>query len=206
MGDGCPGYADVAGIGQCKLSGAEVGEQEAQRVGQVRRGRAGADRQGGEWIRVRHSVMAARLTAIALACVVFGGCSSRPDAPSPGSATPTPQTADSLIRQRLEAAQLAVNSDPINFGGAYFDEAAVENIQVLVPAGAPVVWRQVRYSANELARIHDEIVESWRQIGVEQISYVAIDTPNNLSSWLRQSTILSWQGNYVRGTATQSAS
>lgn len=127
----------------------------------------------------------------ALAAILVAGCVGVWPTIFGGAATPTPDLMPEEHRQALEDARLAVNSDPVHFGGAYFgepgstlyihfvgdDAASRARIAAMLPTGAQVVWRQVMRSAAELSRIHDEIVGM--PSSLDLFSWISVDTPHN---------------------------
>ena len=105
-----------------------------------------------------------------VACAAPGFGSSR------APATPTPETpAGALTHEDMQLAINAVQGDPQNFGGLWWDAsgwplhiaivssdpAMRAKVDQWIPAGAPVAWHEVKYSYASLNAIQDEFVSWW---------------------------------------------
>lgn len=141
--------------------------------------------------------MLVMLLASAAVVHVAAGCAVHTPVPVESSA-PQPTSANhasELVRQELAPALAAVEAEPAHFGGAYFDDSggwlrlrilvvgddaeSRARVAALLPLGAPVQWEQAAYSVEQLERIHAEIVDRWREVGIERINFVAVNTPSN---------------------------
>jgi hypothetical protein len=112
----------------------------------------------------------ARLGGLALSLVLAAACAA-PPGPAPATPTPVP-VPGALTHDDMQYAINAVQGDPQNFGGLWWDStgwplhiavvstdpAIRAKVEQWVPPGASVAWHQVKHSYSELDAIQNTIV------------------------------------------------
>jgi hypothetical protein len=113
---------------------------------------------------------------VCLAFVAVAACSAPGAGLSPPPATPTPVPPPGVFtHDDMQLAVNAVQGDPQNFGGLWWDvsgwplhiavvstdPAIRAKVEQWIPAGAPVAWHQVKHSYAALSAIQNEFVSWW---------------------------------------------
>jgi hypothetical protein len=112
-----------------------------------------------------------------------------------GVASPTPDARGPSVRDLSQPALDVVAANPDVFGGAFLDPSGT-NLCVLVaedsagraeeiladalPRGIPIGWVPVKHSQAELDEVQSELIELWREVGIEQINAISVDLRMNV--------------------------